>query len=189
MNKSYSKIRHIQEANQQLEKRLVSEQLLGASGAMAALRGTTAFADEMIDINPEKGAEAARQEPRKCLEYYPARDQVWNLIQKAQKSPAGSANPSNPEVATVRNAIASGNLIQKIPAVFFKLGNTKDFSSFVKSYNLKGNLFSELDKFGNILWPSLTTLIQPDLLEDLGVPYCKKWSAPEVRYDPNDPRA
>ena len=32
MNKSFSKIRHIEEANQRLEKRLLGEQLLGTLG-------------------------------------------------------------------------------------------------------------------------------------------------------------
>ncbi len=55
MNKSYSKIRHIQEANQRLEKRLLSEQMDGMEEFNQELQdvGETLSAEEIQELQPE----------------------------------------------------------------------------------------------------------------------------------------
>jgi len=55
MNRSYSKIRHIQEANQRLEKRLLSEQMDGMEEFNQELQdvGETLSAEEIQELQPE----------------------------------------------------------------------------------------------------------------------------------------
>jgi hypothetical protein len=184
MNRSYSKIRHIQEANLKLEKRLMNEQLLGTAGlALASDPLEVGSSSEMGLDMAEKlghthfGKEEEIPEP-KCLEFVPNRDQAWTLIQNALKSSQGSVNLSNPDIVGVHNAIATGDIAkikQVIPQMWRKLKNEKDFSSFVKSYNAKGfDLFKDLDKF-NVAWNLLIPLVSNEIIRAFHVTQCKKW--------------
>jgi hypothetical protein len=185
MNRSYSKIRHIQEANQKLEKRLMNEQAF----PMFANAGEV-IGDLGKDIGSHPHIEAGHSKVPQflCAEYYPNRDQAFRLIQGALKSPKGSANPSNPDVINVHNAVALGDvnkIKQLISQMFFKLKNVESLSSFIKSYNAKGfDLFKELDKFP-MSWDIIIPMIQDDLKEKLGVAACKK---NKVNPEWNDPR-
>ena len=186
MNRSYSKIRHIQEANQKLEKRLINEQgfLTFANAGTEILMDMGRDIGSHPHVHGDHGGETAKF---LCAEYYPNRDQAWKLIQAALKSPKGSANPSNPDVTNVHNAIATGDvnkIKQIIPKMFYKLKNVELLSSFVKSYNAKGfDLFKELDKFP-ISWDIIIPMMQNDLKEKLSVVACKKWKANPEWHDP-----
>ena len=186
MNRSYSKIRHIQEANQKLEKRLMNEQ-----GILTFANAGEMLMDIGKDIgsHPHVHGDHGDNKTAKflCAEYYSNRDQAWKLIQSALKTPKGSANPSNPDVTNVHNAIATGDvnkIKQIIPKMFYKLKNVELLSSFVKSYNAKGfDLFKELDKFP-ISWDIIIPMIQSDLKDQLSVVACKKYNANPKWHDP-----
>ena len=53
MNRSYSKIRHIQESNQRLEERLLSEQSFGYGGGGLSLSQSSKVSKEMNDYYKE----------------------------------------------------------------------------------------------------------------------------------------
>jgi hypothetical protein len=182
MNRSYTKIRHIQEANQQLEKRLISEQpLLGTTGEI------------LMDMSKDIGSHPHwESEDDMCEEKIPDRDYGWKLIQWALNSNVGSnaAGTYYGDVDSVHNDATTTSAGNVIVDTIKKLKTPNAFASFVKSYynrpgykNGKLDLFKELDAkdawnplFG---WDDVVNAINPSIKSTSGVVWCKRAKSPE----------
>lgn len=138
MNRSYSKIRHIQEANQKLEKRMLNEALpvialaspyvaAGVAGAAATL-GTAAY--NIISAQGESG------------------DKVKQFCDLCQKSKAQITQRSNQLADIIRDSVQGGGTEEDdLYRVFNGIKTFDEFCSIVKSYQQSYNtdLYSDLD--------------------------------------------
>ena len=186
MNRSYSKIRHIQEVNQRLEKRLISEQPIFSSTAEI-------FMDLGKDIgsHPHVHGHAHAE----CDEKFPDRDYAFNLIKWALSSNVGtnSSGTYYGDVDQVHNDVISTSTGSVIIDTIKKLTSPDSFASFVKSYhnrpgyktNGKLDLFKDLDSkdkmnpmFG---WDDVVKAISGEVKKASGVNWCKKVKQNDIR--------
>ena len=186
MNRSYSKIRHIQEVNQRLEKRLINEQPIFSSAAEM-------FMDLGKDIGSHPHVHSHGH--AECDEKFPDRDYAFNLIKWALSSNVGT-NTSGTyygDVDQVHNDVISTSTGSVIIDTIKKLTSPESFASFVKSYynrpgyktNGKLDLFKDLDSkdkmnpmFG---WDDVVKAISSEVKKASGVNWCKKVKQNDIR--------
>jgi hypothetical protein len=186
MNRSFSKIRHIQEVNQRLEKRLISEQPIFSSAAEM-------FMDLGKDIGSHPHVHGHGH--AECDEKFPDRDYAFNLIKWALSSNVGtnSSGTYYGDVDQVHNDVISTSTGSVIIDTIKKLTSPESFVSFVKSYynrpgyktNGKLDLFKDLDSkdkmnpmFG---WDDVVKTISGEVKKASGVNWCKKVKRNDIR--------
>lgn len=175
MNRSYSKIRHIQEVNQKLEKKLMNEQMPMFANA-GEIVGDLA---KDIGSHPHVGDEP--EIARHCEEQVPDRDLVWAYINWALKSNISGPNTTTQNIDMVHNDVNSTSMGNDIVRVFKGQNNPGSFVAFVKGYyGRKFDLFKDLDykDRGNAFFGmgDVVGAIHPSVKTASGVEWCKKYS-------------
>ena len=177
MNRSYSKIRHIQEANQKLERRLVNEQM-PVFGSAAEIVGDLG---KDIGSHPHVGHQEVESH---CVEQVPDRDLVLAYINWALKSNLSGPNTTTRNIDLIRNDVTSTSLGNTIVNVLKAQTAPAMFVALVKGYKGRGfDLFKDLDNKdrGNAFFGmgDVVGAINQSVKDASGVQWCKKFSGSE----------
>jgi hypothetical protein len=177
MNRSYSKIRHIQEVNQKLEKKLMNEQMPMFANA-GEIVGDLA---KDIGSHPHVGHSEIESH---CVEQVPDRDLVWAYINWALKSNISGPNTTTQNIDMVHNDVNSTSMGNDIVRVFKGQNNPGSFVAFVKGYyGRKFDLFKDLDNKdrGNAFFGmgDVVKAIHQSVKDASKVQWCKKYSDDE----------
>ena len=159
MNRSYSKIRHIQEANQRIEKRFLKEQTKDVLGQVAAGAGSGALVGATVGsvapgvgnaVGAAVGAVYGGLAAAAATIFRGAGNsdvKVKEFMSLCDKSQAPITPQSKKQAQELYNAITgAGTDEQTIYNVFNSFKDVTSFCSTVKTYNQAyNNLFDDLD--------------------------------------------